>query len=82
MNNRAHSLLAILTLALCASASATGLATGDSGPQSGWQPSETRWAPMKPSPSCLDGLRECVGRSGSRSPCSTLAAERDAILHR
>ena len=41
MNNRAHSLLVILTLALCASASATGLATGDSGPQSGWQPSET-----------------------------------------
>jgi len=40
MNNRIQSLLAAMTIAVCTRASATGLATSDSGPKSGWQPIE------------------------------------------
>ena len=38
--NRIHFALAIAAIAFCAQLQATGLATCDSGPQSGWQPQE------------------------------------------
>ena len=40
MNNRIQGLLAAMTIAACTSVTATGLATCDSGPKSGWQPIE------------------------------------------
>jgi len=40
MNYRVQVLLAAMAIAVCASVSATGLATCDSGPKSGWQPIE------------------------------------------
>ena len=40
MKNRIQGLLAAMAIAVCSSASATGLATCESGPKSGWQPIE------------------------------------------
>ena len=40
MNNQIQGLLAVMTMLVCTSVSATGLATCDSGPKSGWQPIE------------------------------------------
>jgi len=40
MKNKIQSLLAAMAFTVCASASATGMATCDSGPKSGWQPVE------------------------------------------
>ncbi len=40
MNNQIQGLLAAVTIAACTSVTATGLATCDSGPKSGWQPIE------------------------------------------
>jgi len=40
MNRRIQGLLAAMTISVCTSVSATGLATCDSGPKSGWQPIE------------------------------------------
>jgi len=40
MNNQIKVLLAAMAIAVCTSVSATGLATCDSGPSSGWQPIE------------------------------------------
>jgi len=40
MNSRIQGLLAAMTFSVCTSVSATGLATCDSGPKSGWQPIE------------------------------------------
>jgi len=40
MNNQIQGLLVATTIAACTSVAATGLATCDSGPKSGWQPIE------------------------------------------
>jgi hypothetical protein len=40
MNNQIQGLLAAMTIVACTSVTATGLATCDSGPKSGWQPIE------------------------------------------
>ena len=40
MKNQIQGLLAAMTISACTSAAATGLATCDSGPKSGWQPTE------------------------------------------
>ena len=40
MNNQIQGLLTAMTMVACTSVTATGLATCDSGPKSGWQPIE------------------------------------------